>query len=69
MISTVLYFISLIISLFDLIMVLIMTYGEEGVGVLKFFGYTECYTLIGISLVLLIIGLINAKEETEEIEL
>ena len=51
------YFISLIFSLFSLIMSIIMAFNN-----LKFFGFTELYTCIGISIILMIIGLITDKE-------
>lgn len=51
------YFISLIFSLFSLIMSIIMVFNN-----LKFFSFTELYTCMVISTILMFIGLITDKE-------
>ena len=63
--TALLYFGSIAFSLLNLVMVLLMMFADENLAVFKFFGYTECYTCIGISIVLLVIGYIN-DNKTEE---
>lgn len=62
------YISSLFISLFALIMTIISAFAEEESDIFKVWGNTETWFCIGVSIVLLAIGLIVDKRRDKEIE-
>ena len=56
------YIMSIIISLFVLVMNIIMLFSESDSNIFKIFGKTETWFCIGVSIILLIAGLIVDKE-------
>ena len=60
------YIVSLVFSFIVVIMTIIMTFIDEESNFFKFFGYTELYFLMGVSIVFLILGiLIDIKKKDE----
>ena len=60
------YIMSIVISLFVLVMNIIMLFSESDSNIFKIFGNTETWFCIGVSIVFLIIGLIVDKRKDEE---
>lgn len=54
-----LYFLSMLTSLFTLIMVVSMAFSPPDSAIFRLFGDTETYYCLGVSVVLLVIGIIT----------
>lgn len=65
MTANLLYLGSLILSLFNMVMTIVIMFASEESDVWKVFGYKEDYILIGAAIVLLIVGFISDREEIE----
>ena len=61
------YIISMIISLFVLIMNVIMVFSEADSSIFKIFGNTETWFCIGVSVLFLIMGIILDKDKRENV--
>ena len=60
------YILSMLISIFDLVMVIILFFTDPESRLFNYFGDQETYICLGISMVLMILGVINDTRKEKE---